>query len=384
MAQLDYRLTGNTLDRVQRAGATVRPEFSGSDAVESIGEDISKDIKGKQDSLALWDTGFESQGDRGSWASTNLFDSFQGLETAYRDEYISAVKSGDKQLQQKLLKQQGDRSSSLQSWKGTMDTAKSTNDDIGWGAMINNNPENKQILGALAAQDGTARMRMTDKMEMVFDVDILDENGNVTHTKTVKRSDVDKLVSRGMIPYERENDWFDGLLAIEESGLSNKSFHDDIQLKRNMSQIKPENVESMMYDKWTGTTTFAEDFLEHPELNSGYVQLADLDGDGTLSEYELGQNAPEQMLKAMAGDADVARDILAEWMTMKQKKMWTVGNKKYKRDKWIKDQEDKEGDDDSDGDSDGDFTDEPFDAESEVERLLGQFGGGWPDLYPED
>jgi len=381
MAKLDYRLTGNTLDRVKAADATILPETSAWDAIESIGKDIEENIKGKQDSLALWDTGFESLDDRGSWASTDLFDSFQLLETGYRDEFINAVKSGDKQLQAKLLKQQGDRSSSLQSWKGTMDVAKSTNDDIGWGAVVTNNSENKQILGALAAQDGTARMRMTDKMEMVFDIDILDDNGNVTHTKTVKRSEVDDLVSKGMIPYERENDWFDGLLAIEESGLSNKSFHDDIQLKRNMSQIKPENVESMIYDKWTGTTSFAEDFLEHPELNSGYMQLADLDGDGTLSKYELGQNAPSQMLEAMAGDADVARDILAEWMTMKQKKMWTVGNKKYKQEAWAKQQKDNEGSD-SDGD-DGEWDPEE-EADDMIARLLGGSFGGWPDLYPEN
>ena len=81
MAKLDYELSGDILDRVARAGKTVRPEFGIGDAIGEVGDSITEkveEVKGQREGdTAAWDEGFAKMGDRGSWASGELFDEFQ-------------------------------------------------------------------------------------------------------------------------------------------------------------------------------------------------------------------------------------------------------------------------------------------------------------------
>ena len=71
-------------------------------------------------------------GDRGSWASGELYDQFQTMENEYKDSYLEAVRKGDKKEQARMLKDQATRASGLKGWKETMETAKKINDGVGW------------------------------------------------------------------------------------------------------------------------------------------------------------------------------------------------------------------------------------------------------------
>ena len=136
----NYRLSQGTQKRVFEAGVDPTNAKSGktarqhltnaaiADEVDNIATDVKDQVIEKQEDTATreeaWDTGFDAMGDRGSWASGELFDQFQDLEGGYRDEYLEAVRKGDTKGQSRMLKDQGARASGLQGWKETMETAK--------------------------------------------------------------------------------------------------------------------------------------------------------------------------------------------------------------------------------------------------------------------
>ena len=163
---LDYS-GGSMLDRY---AAARRKQVTGDASVDiggvisGVGEVVSQAAqveKAKEEAedlaLANWDKGFDAMGDRGSWASPQLFDQFQDLESTFRDEYIAAVESGDKKKQQSLLTQQGNRATSLQAWTETMEAAAQINNGPGWGHVVTSNTEHKLLLEALAKNDGSAK-----------------------------------------------------------------------------------------------------------------------------------------------------------------------------------------------------------------------------------
>ena len=162
---LNYKLDSSTLDRLARAGKVRQPETTVGEAISEFGEDMfdeAEQLKQESDlAVATWETGFSQLGDRGSWASGELYDQFSEMEAKYKNEYLQAVQNGDKVAMGKALQAQANRASSLNAWNELMLQANEIYTGSGFGAIITRNPENAHILGTLAKNDGSAKCALT-------------------------------------------------------------------------------------------------------------------------------------------------------------------------------------------------------------------------------
>ena len=134
---LDYSLSGDVLKAYEaslttpgtiqdKSGYDTGIVAAGTAATESGAEYDVKLKKAQEEEKARfekakadasqWEKGYDWMGNRGSWASGNMFDQYLGLEAGYRDAYIDAVNSGDIQLQERLLKEQEQKCSVLNEW----------------------------------------------------------------------------------------------------------------------------------------------------------------------------------------------------------------------------------------------------------------------------
>lgn len=338
---LNYALTGDVMDRVQQAGKEIRPKENVAEVIQDIGQDVFEVGKEKQEfeqlSGVAWDAAFNAQGERGDWASPELYDQFQKSEAKFKEEYLAAVRSGDKALVATLLQKQGNRATSLEGWKEVMKEAKKIDDTHGWGALMEKNPENMAIMAALSKNDGSAAMRIDDSGSVVFDIKIPPDN----NVRTVTKSEVDKMVASSMKPIEREKAWFESVDQAEKRGLQGLPFQPDRAAKANLNQINKDNIGSYMDDAFTGYDSFATEFLaseefSNPDVQSRLPEKADIDrnNDGKIEAYTEIVNGEEVVVEEKDIDMTVKENILeyfrtpegyemarveiAAWMTAKQ------------------------------------------------------------------
>ena len=236
---LNYGLSADILDRV--ASAREAKYEPGKRTIYDTAVDLGTKAleKGKekqaaqQGSLADWDSAFDAMGDRGSWASPQLFDQFQELEKGYRDSYIEAVRTGNKADQQRMLKE----------------TAKQINDQVGWGALVTRNPKSKAILQGLAKGDGSAVPVVGENGELLFEI-----NG-----ERYSRSQIDDLVAKGTDPKALRSQFLNGAASQMEAGVKNGVFDQDLVNQTNLGSLDNDKMYTYIYDAWTGPTSFSED-----------------------------------------------------------------------------------------------------------------------------
>ena len=171
---LNYQLPGHVQTAMR--GASVPGSISSSgvsaggwDAIDKANKEIKKDVEGldkfiaeqdeqrKKDQkeidqlAAKFDIGFEKLGNRGSWATGELYDAFAEHEKGFRDDYIAALNAGETEKAQSMLREQEARLVASTNWQDTYKTAKDMYDsDLYHSGM---SKEDKYILGALTAQD---------------------------------------------------------------------------------------------------------------------------------------------------------------------------------------------------------------------------------------
>lgn len=324
---LDYSLSGDTLNRIKNAGVTRVPKTGIGEAISGIGETITDYATEGQDAMAGWDEGFAIQGDRGSWASGELFDQFQEMEAGYKEEFLQAAKRRDEQGKARLLKDQGDRSSSIQGWKDVMATAKQINDGVGWGKGLSN--DDKYALGVLSRNDGDARVRMGDKGEMVFDIPL--ENGT---TRTLTRREVDKMVAEGTNDYKSELDFMENNDALTKSGLNGDLFNFGTQKRKNRISLTPNKLPNLMNQEYAGGS-FREHIKDHPDFQ-GHILLdghEDSNNDGVINLYDLSADEMDLLIDEMEKTPEIAKDYVSDWMTLIQQRSWQTGHdEKLRRD----------------------------------------------------
>jgi len=324
---LDYSLSGGILNRVKDAGKTRVPNTGIGEAISGIGETITDYATEGQDAMAGWDEGFAIQGDRGSWASGELFDQFQEMEAGYKEEYLQAVKRRDEQGKARLLKNQGDRSSSVTGWKDVMETAKEVNDGVGWGPGLSN--EDKYALGVLSRNDGAARVRMGDKGEMVFDIPL--ENGTI---RTLTRREVDKMVAEGTAPIESELAFMENNDALTKSGLNGDLFNFGTQKRKNRISLDTRQLPNLMNQEYAGGS-FREHIKDHPDFQ-GHILLdghEDSNNDGVINLHDLSIEEMDLLIDEMEKTPETAKDYVSDWMTLIQQRSWQTGHdEKLKRD----------------------------------------------------
>ena len=340
----NYRLSGSTLSAVREAGiggkarkALNRAAIAGAtgEIIGEVGEEIQAKKVEKEEALGAWDEGFAAMGDRGSWASGELYDQFQEMEEGYKQEYLDAVKSGDKQAQARLLKEQGARANNLKGWKETMETAKRINDGVGWSNTFKGDTESLHVMEALTKLDGTnAKVRVGEQGELVFDV-IMPDNS----TKSFTRREVDDLIAKGVKPVEQELAYMEGLLAYEEAGASGKPFNEDIVKRKNELSIKDEEIPALMREDFGGGGTFAQHIKDHPDMIATFADVMG-NGDGIVSPQEkeafdaLVDSDMNAVIDEMEKNPKIAKKYIAEWKMLQEKAAWEKGRGVYSEDRY--------------------------------------------------
>ena len=333
----NYRLSQGTQRRVQEAGlgGDARKHLQNAAMVDELGNiatDVTDQIIEKQEDTATreeaWDVGFDAMEDKGGWASGELFDQFQDLESGFRDKYLEAVRKGDTKAQARMLKDQGARASGLEGWKGTMETAKQIHDGVGWSQSFLGpaNEENREIIKALTKLDGkTAVTRFGEEGEMVFDIKL--KNGK---TRTMTRREVDDMLAKGIKPLKQERDYMATMQTNMELGASGKPFDKNRTRRNNEINITDDMIPALIREDFGGGGTFAEHVKSHPDM---IAQFADAMGnrDGEITEKEAAEMKTlidgdmNTIIDAMEQDPDIARGYLAEWQTAQQEVAWEQG-----------------------------------------------------------
>ncbi len=356
----NYRLSRATQQRVYEAGVDPVNTKSGKTArqhltnaaiateVSNIATGVKDQIAAKQEDTAArenaWETGFDAMGDRGSWASGELFDQFQDLESGFRDEYLEAVRKGDKKEQARMLKDQAGRSSGLKGWKETMETAKKINDmpGGGWSNAFNGNKESQQIMEALTKLDGkSAVTRFGEQGEMVFDIKL---KGPPPKTVTKTRREVDEMVAKGTKPLKLKQDMGENLIKIrKDAEEGNSEWDEDMAYQNVVDSVDEDNVSHYFNENILGKTTFKEDFMSDAnpvwkkpiKINSPKLKAKDTNDDGFIdaAEWELvvgDVKTKELIMQEMESQPDIAKHYIADWVVEIQRQNVNKGKAKHK------------------------------------------------------
>ena len=354
---VNYNLGSDTLGAVRNAGlgGEAREHLQKSvtaDAIGGIAQGVVDKIEEKQEDTATrlenWDSGFDAMEDRASWASGELFDQFQTMETGYRDTYVEAVRTGDKQTQQRMLKEQATRSSGLNGWKETMETAKQVNDmpGGGWSNAFEKDKESLEIMNALTTLDGkSAVTKFGENGEMVFEIKLA---GPPAKTVTKTRRQIDDMVAKGTKPLKLKQDMGERLIKIRKDAEEGKSDWDEGRSYQNVvDSIDEDNVSHYFNENILGKTTFREDFIseENPvwskpiniESNLTLMGVDPTPIDGVISKDDwvlmVEDNATKDLIMdEMERQPDIAKHYIADWVVNTEKQNVTAGQMKREND----------------------------------------------------
>ena len=350
MATEDYGLSSADLETHRRAVQNAQPTTTLGDALGSIGTGVQEKVeelkekkeeeKEEQERLdeeagiqeLNWDTAFDAMGDRGSWASPEMYDNFYKMEQEYKSQYIEAVRGGDKVGAAKMMAAQQKRSTALKSWVTTMDEAASVDGGVGWGAVMDRKPEDKALLEVLAKNDGRASMKVGENGEMTFDVEVPDGKGGTT-IRTVTQREVEKMVVKGTAPTELKKALLDRNQQLVVSGQKDEPFNDEDTKAINRGALTNDQIPSFFAEEFGGMN-FKEHIKSHPDFKAAYAEgdyMAGVDPtpeDGVLTSEDMANFSDNEMnliLDEMEKNPDVAKDYIADWMTKIQKQNWQKG-----------------------------------------------------------
>ena len=338
----DYGLGSSTLSQYRRA-----LESEGQTKLGGIAEGLGKlgeKITARQEKMVgleqEWDDAFSAMGNRGSWASPELYDQFQQMESDYKDEYLKAVRSGNKQQQNKLLKDQELRSTSLQAWKTASEASKELYDDNLY-AKNSLTPIQKNMLAQIHDQSN-AKIRMNDETgEMEFTIS--DTQGN---PRNVTLREFQKLMETSVMPEKLRLELQQQDQQITNYALQGGVWDDKQQasaMANNKRRINKDKIRTYFYEDITGTdSTFAKDILAHKDfegvdlnklafgMDAKFNDAAGEDGILTTEEFEdaaLTMEDRELIVQEMLKpeNFDIAQMYLADYMTRKQKQSYDRG-----------------------------------------------------------
>lgn len=349
---VNYNLGSDTLRAVREAGlgGEARERLQKSIAADAAGgiaqgvvDDIQKNRKDRAEGLEKWDSGFDRMEDESSWASSELKAHFHTSEKRYRDEYVKAVRMGDKVAQEKMLKEQANRASGLNSWKETMETAKEINDmpGGGWSNAFEKDPRAKAIINALTKLDGkSAVTRFGKNGEVVFDIKT--EDGDYG---TVTRREIDDMIAKATKPLKLKEDMGKRLIKLRKDAEEGKSeWDEDMSYQNVVDSIDEDNVSHYFNENILGKTTFREDFMNEKNpvwnkpipimsIDTDELSAKDTNKDGVIDkdEWELVVNDPETkklIMDEMERQPDIAKHYIADWVVNTEKQNVTAGQTK--------------------------------------------------------
>jgi hypothetical protein len=323
---LDYSLSGDILDRVARAGETIQPKVGLGDAISSVGKTVQEFGEEKVEERTVgeekWDVGFDKMGDRGSWASGELFDQFQQSEAGFKEPYLEAIRSGDKKTAGKLLKDQQTRASQLQTWKELMGTAKEINEGVGWSNSLTK--EEQDALGAIAG--GGVPMSYNANNEMVFKV-----NG-----RDWTRREVDDMVGDGAYAHDVDLDILKDNSRFQQHGLNNGLFDLETQKGVHQSALKqsPNKVKHILHNDVPGLGSFRDHFRD--ELTARLSHLDPTPEDGMLRNSVFTEEDINAVFKRWEENPAEAAEYQAEWLALSNKRQYDLGKGEAARSSSVK------------------------------------------------
>tara|TARA_R110001606_G_scaffold364459_2_gene518995 strand:+ start:1558 stop:2787 length:1230 start_codon:yes stop_codon:yes gene_type:complete len=245
---------------------------------------------------------FEKMGSRGSALGSNVFGQMGELLKQLKE---TKFMPGDQEQRAKTSKELGEVSASVQSWKSSIEEAKEIHDGVGWSEGMSK--EDEKVVSAVVSQEGVG-IGITGDNELGFS--ITTEDGRVLD---VSRSAFDRITSQ-MKPVALEKEWNDSLMSFEKMGGDpSRSWNQDSMLKQNMNNITPDNLLSIMFDKWTGSRSIAEQYYEGDKLGP-----MDFDIKQLIAQAKDNPELFEEL-----------QEDIAFYLTSKQKKMYDLGKRKY-------------------------------------------------------
>ena len=374
---LDYSLSADVLDRIKDAG---KDKMAGTfdETIGEVGKTISEGLIGidtakkKKEAEAEaeakkaeadlykkeeeWNKSFEAHGARVSWATPELFEMFAKNEETYKDDYLAAVQAEDTVEASKILKQQEQRSASIQAWKTAFQENKDAHTSPKTGESLYSaslSGEDKHTMSILNSQKpGSYEIAVDDENEVYFK--IKDSQGN---PKNVYTKDLNDIIANNMKAtstfqkFELDNATYVDAGKKDPSGdvggesviwNEKKVFH------KNSKMINKGNIKSLYKDALFSDVPFADTLLDHPEFSMvGDVKLksvgvgvggdlsAEASGaaaDGKIDPQEFTQLSIEDKkavidLMLEPENFEIAKGYLAEYMTLLNKTSFNNGQK---------------------------------------------------------
>ena len=370
---LDYSLSADILNRVKAAG---EDKMAGEFGLEKVGETISKGLigidkarkeeakkaeeearKAEEDRYKLeegWNASFEKFGARSSWATPELFEMFATNEAKYKDDYLAAVEAEDTIGAEKILKQQQQRSASIQGWK----TAFLENQDA-WENKVYSaslSDEDRHVMMALNSQEpGTYEIAVDDENEVYFKI-----KGPHGLDKEVRLQDLNDMMANNMKATNEAEEFAQSNKSFLEAGKKDPSgdvgeeslaWNEGEVYHKNSKLINKNNIRSLFYDDMFGAKPFAQTVLDHPEFSTitpksdiklgppgqSFAGAANLSSDADKAA-EDGKIDPQEFMQLSIEDKnavvalmmepenfETAKGYLAEYMTLINKQNFDKG-----------------------------------------------------------
>lgn len=324
--------TGTTLKTIGEAATGVTDEITETAGKitntllgfeEQKAKEAADEKRKEEEANAAYDEGMEAFGARSSWATGDTYDKFMKIEEEERKAFLDA--SMDPRLQQKILREQKERATQQQNWKGVFDGLKELK------LLDNMDPDSKKIIAAMTKQGKNFIGPVYDKKNKSLNMKIL-LNGE---EKTITASDWDKIVTRNRKPTEEIKSLVESVQRVRSDKSKNIAFNFNSEVRKNKDLITKDNINSLM----KGDLGFGPNFLlaveNHPDfknvsakglnvkLPSGSTFTADANNDGNISGEEflnITDDDKAKIIKIMQQpeNFEVAREYLAEYITMNQ------------------------------------------------------------------
>tara|TARA_R100001440_G_scaffold26906_4_gene44240 strand:+ start:265 stop:1395 length:1131 start_codon:yes stop_codon:yes gene_type:complete len=324
--------TGTTLKTIDEATTGVTDEITETAGKitntllgfqEQKAKEAADEKRREEEANAAYDEGMEAFGARGSWATGDTYDKFMAIEEEERNAFLDAAM--DPKLQQKILREQKERATQQQNWKGVFDGLKDLK------LLDNMDADSKKIIAAMTKQGKNFIGPTYDKKNKSLNMKIL-LNGQ---EKTITASDWDKIVTRNRKPTEEIKSIVETVQRVRSDKSKNISFNFNSEVRKNKDLITKDNINSLM----KGDLGFGPNFLlaveNHPDfknvsakglnvkLPSGSTFTADANKDGNISGEEflnITDDDKAKIIKIMQQpeNFEVAREYLAEYITMNQ------------------------------------------------------------------
>ena len=351
---LDYRLRADTLDRIKGAGqASLRKEddLMPGDAITAAGATVGAVIQASADkkekekqeqdlAIESWEAGIKSFRARQSPYTAETFDQHRAVEEAQKAIYLTA----DKATQQKMLKEQQERSASLQALKTSIALlGEDGQEGFDMNALTKYNPELAAKLTAVLDQKGTTFLVDPESQEVYFQL----ANGDKVYANTINEA-----IEKNMNPVQAQRDFTAAIERQSQKGRidGNVEYFSEREMRDTVnSMVTRDNVGALLYSETAWATDEGVSLYDHlikgddlwnvplpiykdPDMIAKYDTGGE-DADGVLSPEELTALKPEDrelVIKSMLDpkNFELAKQIMVDYGIERGRKNHEDGTKR--------------------------------------------------------